>query len=96
MYDVLSLVGSGFIDMKKHMVSNLSTVAVVPITSNAPLAHFTRELCAAVKAIGELNVSHKKAKINFISMFCTCYIAPAMRLTSDFVQKELGSTALER
>ena len=47
---------SGFIDMKKHMVSNLSTVAVVPITTNAPLSHFTRELCAAVKAIGEWKV----------------------------------------
>ena len=39
--------------MKKHMVSNLSTVAVVPITSDVPLSHFTRELCAAICNIGK-------------------------------------------
>ena len=44
-----SLVSS---DTKKHMVSNLSTVAVVPITSDVHLSYFTEELCAAINSIG--------------------------------------------
>ena len=32
--------------------SNLSTVAVVPVTANVPISHLTRELCSAIKAIG--------------------------------------------
>ena len=44
-----SLVSS---DTKKHMVSNLSTVAVVPITSDVCLSYFTEELCAAINSIG--------------------------------------------
>lgn len=44
---------SGLSDVKKHMVSNLSTVAVVPITHDVPLDQFTKHLCAAVNAIGE-------------------------------------------
>ena len=40
-------------DSKKHMVSNLSTVAVVSITSDVPLSEFTQELCLATKCIGE-------------------------------------------
>ena len=44
----------GSTEVKKHMVSNLSTVAVVPITSDVPLSHFTRELCSAICNIGTL------------------------------------------
>ena len=43
-------------ETKKHMVSNLSTVAVVPITSDVPLSDFTTELCAAINTIGECAV----------------------------------------
>lgn len=38
-------------DMKKHMVSNLSTVAVVSMTKDVPLSFFTKELCSAVNTI---------------------------------------------
>lgn len=31
--------------------SNLSTVAVVPVTADVPISHLTRELCSAIKAI---------------------------------------------
>ena len=44
----------GSYDAKKHMVSNLSTVAVVPITRDVPLDNFTKHLCAAVSSIGTL------------------------------------------
>lgn len=39
-------------EAKKHMISNLSTVAVVPITRDVPLAHLTRHLCTAINSIG--------------------------------------------
>ena len=48
----------GSTEVKKHMVSNLSTVAVVPITSDVPLSHFTRELCAAICNIGKTFLLH--------------------------------------
>lgn len=35
--------------------SNLSTVAVVPVTADVPISHLTRELCSAIKAIGIFN-----------------------------------------
>ena len=44
---------TGSTDIKKHMTSNLATVAVVPMTTDVPLSHFTRELCSAINAIGE-------------------------------------------
>ena len=42
---------SGSTDIKKHMTSNLATVAVVPMTTDVPLSHFTRELCSAINAL---------------------------------------------
>jgi lysophospholipid hydrolase len=59
--------------MSKHFVSNLSTVAVVPITPDIPLSHLARHLTAAISTI-----------------------APAKRLTSQLIQEELGTSALER
>ena len=44
---------TGTQDAKKHMVSNLSTVAVVPVTHDVPLETFTSHLCAALNTIGE-------------------------------------------
>ena len=38
--------------LSKHLVSNLSTVAVVPISADIPLSHITRHLTAAVSTIG--------------------------------------------
>ena len=38
----------------KHMASNLSTVAVVPMTSDVPISNFTGRLTAAIKSIGML------------------------------------------
>ncbi len=35
------------------MSSNLSTVAVVPITPDVPLENFTKTLSAAISAVGE-------------------------------------------
>ena len=43
---------AGLPETKKHMVSNLSTVAVVPITRDVPLTNFTKYLCAAINVIG--------------------------------------------
>ncbi|XP_019852919.1 PREDICTED: patatin-like phospholipase domain-containing protein 7 isoform X2 [Amphimedon queenslandica] len=37
--------------LSKHLVSNLSTVAVVPISADIPLSHITRHLTAAVNTI---------------------------------------------
>ena len=34
------------------MASNLSTVAVVPMTTDIPICNFTRILTAAIKSIG--------------------------------------------
>ncbi|CAI8055933.1 Patatin-like phospholipase domain-containing protein 7 [Geodia barretti] len=59
-------------ETKKHMASNLATVAVVPMTPDVPLSMFSAVLCSAVNSI-----------------------APALRLTSHYIQQELGSTALE-
>lgn len=50
-YTYISCVGPP--DAKKHMVSNLSTVAVVPITHDVPLDNFTSHLCIAVNTIGK-------------------------------------------
>ena len=47
---VLCCIGSS--DVKKQMVSNLSTVAVVPITPDVPLNQFTKQLCRAINGIG--------------------------------------------
>lgn len=74
------------------MVSNLSTVAVVPITSQVPLSHFTRELCAAICNIGKLIFLLYKDVFDGLSSFA----APALRLTSKLIEEELGSTALDR
>ena len=41
--------------LSKHLVSNLSTVAVVPISADIPLSHITRHLTAAVNTIGIFN-----------------------------------------
>ena len=38
--------------MSKHLVSNLSTVAIVPITPDIPLSHLSRYLTAAINNIG--------------------------------------------
>ena len=75
-------------DVKKHMVSNLSTVAVVPITRDVPLEPFTKHLCAALNTIGRHRYD------------LTCHYqnisASSLRLTSQLVEKELGIMALER
>lgn len=52
MFCMLPFLCVGTPDAKKHMVSNLSTVAVVPITRDVPLDPFTKHLCAAVNTIG--------------------------------------------
>ena len=46
------MLSAGTPDAKKHMVSNLSTVAVVPVTLDVPLEPFTQQLCVALSAIG--------------------------------------------
>ena len=33
--------------------SNLSTIAIVPMTPDVPISHFTRDLCSALSAIGK-------------------------------------------
>lgn len=82
---------AGTPDAKKHMVSNLSTVAVVPVTLDVPLEPFTSHLCAALNTIGVCLRCSSDVYIIYI-------IVPAssLRLTSQLVQEELGSTALER
>lgn len=60
MWCFFDLISYPNIDAKKHMVSNLSTVAVVPITRDVPLDNFTKHLCAAVNTIGNI---HKSARV---------------------------------
>ena len=87
---------SGSKETKKHMASNLATVAVVPMTPDVPLSMFTSVLCSAINSIGRDTCTVTEACI-LQSNVCVClHSAPALRLTSHFIQQELGSTALER
>ena len=90
--------------LSKHLVSNLSTVAVVPISSDIPLSHITRHLTAAVSTIGNT------CTCTYAPNTCTCtcitcpymymrillHLVSAKRLTSHLIQEELGTSALER
>ena len=78
------------------MTSNLATMAVVPMTPDVPLSMFTSVLCSAVNSIGERQDTEFLCEIVVFMFLYLCVLAPALRLTSHFIQQELGSTALER
>ena len=50
---LLSAATPGSKETKKHMASNLATVAVVPMTPDVPLSMFTSVLCSTVNSIGK-------------------------------------------
>ena len=76
----------------KNIVSNLSTIAVVPMTPDIPLSHFTRLLTSAINSIGQRLHHYLLLFISNLLLF----IVPASRLTSSLIQEELGTSALER
>ena len=80
---------TGSDNLSRQMVTNLSTVAVVPTTPQVPLRHFTQHLCSALNSIG-LSVGSK------IIIVIIVHTAPTLRLTSSLLQEELGQAALER
>ena len=53
-FNLLYFVGTDVFN--KHMASNLSTVAVVPMTNDVPISNFTGRLTAAIKSISILIV----------------------------------------
>lgn len=87
-----------------NQASNLSTVAVLPVSEDVPLTAFTLELQHALLAIGESGHGHLHQRaggapsISSVLTVCLCagHTGPTLLLTSDIIKQRLGAAALDR
>lgn len=83
--------------------SNLSTVAILPVSEEVPLTSFTLELHHALCGIGINTQTYMKLQTSFIKVllfsfnsFFLISAGPTQLLTSDIIKQRLGSAALDR
>lgn len=81
-----------------NQASNLSTVAVLPVSEEVPLTTFTLELQHALLAIGESISSTVSASTDKRQKFerVMAPTGPTLLLTSDIIKQRLGAAALDR
>ncbi len=87
--------------LDRPAVTNLSTVAILPVSDDVPLANFTLELQCCLNALGE-----NKGTVEFVascdstwksfdSFLMFCFPGETLRLDSHIMQNRLGAAVFD-